>query len=305
MNDKTATVSANRLLVKLRPSPTLKAAESRAHLRPLYDTPQAKAAMLGFGTEPQWFLADLPKGAINPWDLAHARVAGELGVAESDVIFVEPDMVHTIYPDVTERKVGQAFAVGEQCVDTPQDGGHGKALGPDRFAWHLGEDYTQLGKARDAVAFTEPRTRIAHLDTGYYRAHCTTPRHVLRHLERNFVSGDADPHSAEDPDNRRLLLDNSGHGTGTISILAGGKVPGFGDIDLGGAPEAEVLPLRIADSVVLLYTSAFARALDYAVVQHCDVVTMSMGGLPSRAWREAVDKAYLSGLCLVAAAGNM
>ena len=112
------------------------------------------------------------------------------------------------------------------------------------------------------------------------------------------------PYSAEDPDNWLLLLDNSGHGTGTISILAGGKAPDCGDIALGGAPEAEILPLRIADSVVLFYTSAFAQALDYAVSQHCDVVTMSMGGLPSRVWREAVDKAYLGGLCLVAAAGN-
>jgi hypothetical protein len=304
MKEKIATASANRLLVKLRPSPTLKAAESRLNLRPLYDTPQAKAAMLGFGAEPQWFLADLPKGAINPWDLAHARVAGELGVSESDVIFVEPDMVHNIYPDVNERNAGQPFAVGEKCVDTPQDGSHGKALGPDLFAWHLGDDYTQLGKAQEAVEFADPRTRIAHLDTGYYRVHCTTPGHVLRHLERNFVGGDAETGSAEDPDNRRLLLDNSGHGTGTISILAGGKVSNFGDISLGGAPEAEILPLRIADSVVLLYTSAFAKALDYAVSKQCDVVTMSMGGLPSWAWREAVDKAYLSGLCLVAAAGN-
>ncbi len=305
MNDKQASApTINRLLVKLRPSTMLKAAESRVHLRPLYDTPQAKAAMLGVGAEPQWFLADLPEGEANPWDLAHARVAGEMGVSEADVVFVEPDMVHTIYPDTNERTEGQAFAVGEECIAIPQDGGHGKALGPDLFAWHLGDDYTQLGKARAAVEFTEPRTRIAHLDTGYYRAHCTTPEHVLRHLEGNFVSGDADPYSAEDPDNRRLLLDNSGHGTGTISILAGGKVPGHGDIALGGAPEAEILPLRISDSVVLLYTSAFARALDYAVSQHCDVVTMSMGGLPSRAWREKVDQAYLSGLCLVAAAGN-
>src|SRR5262245_49705892 len=31
---------------------------------------------------------------------------------------------------------------------------------------------------------------------------------------------------------------------------------------------------------------------------------MSMGGLPSRAWAETVDAAYLGGLCLVAAAGN-
>src|SRR5690606_17703491 len=62
--------------------------------------------------------------------------------------------------------------------------------------------------------------------------------------------------------------------------------------------------LRIADSVVLLRTSQFAQALEYAVDQRVDVVTMSMGGLPSRVWREAVDRAYLAGVCVVAAAGN-
>jgi subtilisin family serine protease len=299
-----APAETHRLLVKLKPSSSLKAAESRAGLQPLYETPAAKAALMGFGTEPQWFLADLPGEQDNPWDQAHGRVAEAFGISESDVIFVEPDMAHSIYPDVNERKDGQVFAVGEQCADTPQDGGHGKAHVPDVFAWHLGDDYTQLKKARETVAFTEPRTRIAHVDTGYYPAHCTTPRHTLQDLERNFVRGDADPYSAEDPDNRRLLMDNSGHGTGTLSILAGGKAPDYGDIDLGGAPEAEVLSLRIADSVVLFYTSAFARALAYAVSRQCDVVTMSMGGLPSRAWREAVDEAYLNGLCLVAAAGN-
>ncbi len=303
-NQENSPVKANRLLVKLRPSPSLKAAESRAKLRPLYDTPAAKAAMLGIGAEPQWFLTDLPEKEDNPWDQAHGRVAQELGISESDVIFVEPDIIHGIYADANERKDGQSFAVGEKCVTNPQDDGHGKAHVPGVFAWHLGDDYTQLKKAREAVEFSDPRTRIAHLDTGYYRAHCTTPRYILQNLERNFVSADADPYSAEDPDNRRILMDNSGHGTGTISILAGGNAPEYGDIDLGGAPDAEVLPLRIADSVVLFYTSSFARALDYAVSRNCDVVTMSMGGLPSRAWREAVDNAYLNGLCLVAAAGN-
>ena len=62
--------------------------------------------------------------------------------------------------------------------------------------------------------------------------------------------------------------------------------------------------MRIADSVVLLRTSALARALDYAVEQHCDVVTLSMGGVPSHAWGEAVDKAYEAGICICAAAGN-
>ncbi|MGB7924428.1 MAG: S8 family serine peptidase [Pyrinomonadaceae bacterium] len=306
-NKKTPPTETNRVLVKLRTSSNaLRAAESRANLQPLYDTPPAATTTTAFGIESaaQWFLAELPDGAPTGWDLAHARVAGQLGVSESDVVFAEPDVIHNVYQDTNEQKFDTPFAVGEKCEAIPQDGTHGKALGPEEFAWHLGDDYTQLGKAREAVEFTDPRTRIAHLDTGYYRSHDTVPEHVLRHLEKNFVEGDADPNSAEDPDNRILLLDNSGHGTGTISILAGGKVPAFGSAYLGGAPGAEVLPLRVADSVVLLRTSALARALNYAVEQNCDVATLSMGGVPSRAWGEAVDRAYEAGLCICAAAGN-
>ena len=303
-DNKHVLAESNQVLVKLRPSNALKAAESRVNLRPLYDTPKATAAALGLGAEPQWFLAELPDGAASPWDLAHTRIADQLGVSESDVIFAEPDIIHNVFPDPESETPDRAFAVGEQCVDIPQDGSHGKPLGPDQFAWHLGDEYTQLGKAREAVEFSDPRTRIAHIDTGYYRSHDTVPEFVRSDLEKNFVSGDADPSSAEDPDNRLLILDNSGHGTGTISIVAGGKVPAFGGVYMGGAPGAEVVPLRVADSVVLLRTSAFARALDYAVEQRCDVVTMSMGGLPSRAWGEAVDRAYEEGLCICAAAGN-
>ena len=300
-DNKNAPADSNGILVKLRSSTALRAAGSRANLRPLHDTPQTKSSVFGIGDEPQWYLADMPDGAESPWDLAYGRVADQLGVAESDVIFAEPDIVHTIYEDTNEKKAGQTFAVGKNCEATPQDPTNGKAVGPDEFAWHLGNDYTQLGKARDAIAFADRRTRIGHLDTGYYAKHVTTPEHILHQLERNFVKGDANPSSAEDPDNRAWPIDNSGHGTGTISILAGGKVSGK---YLGGAPGADILPLRIADTVVLLRTSAFAQALHYALVQGCDVVTMSMGGLPSRAWCETVDEAYLAGLCVVAAAGN-
>jgi subtilisin family serine protease len=301
-NRPQASVDTNRILVKLRPSNALRAAESRANLRPLMDTP---SAMAGFGldAEPQWFIADMPEGAATPWDLAHAQVAGQLGVAESDVVFAEPDLVHSIFTDGTEDEAAAGFAVGDNCAANPQDGTRGKALGPDKFGWHLDDGFSQLRKAREAVPFTDPRTRIAHVDTGYFRAHVTTPKHIPPGFERNFVSSDGRPTSAEDPDNRRLVLDNSGHGTGTISILAGGQVPGVDEV-MGGAPEAEVVPLRVADSVVLLRTSALAQALAYAVEARCDVVTMSLGGLPTGAWADAVDKAYEAGLCICAAAGN-
>ena len=295
----------NRILVKLRPSASLGAAESRANLRPLYDTPPVEAGGFGLDSTPQWFIAELPGGVKNPWDLAHGRVAEQLGIAESDVIFAEPDLVHNTFKLPNAGVPAQGFAAAGPCTSDPQDGGHGKAIGPGD-AWHLGDAFTQLEKARDAVRpFTAPRTRIAHLDTGYYRAHAAVPANVLRSLERSFVDGDPDQNSAENLFNDPFLPDNIDHGTGTIGILAGGITPPvLQGIVLGGAPEAEILPLRIADSVILLRTSALAKALQYAVQTGCDVVTLSMGGWPSDAWAEAVDSAYEAGVCICAAAGN-
>jgi hypothetical protein len=292
----------SRVLVKLRPDGALRAAEIRSNLRPLYDS--KPGADLRAAATPQWFVADLPEAAATPWDLAHTQIASRLGVAESEVMFAEPDLVHHIYRDTNQTPAGRPFAVGESCGPIPQDASHRKVTGPDTFAWHLGASHSQLAAARAAVAFTEPRTRVAHIDTGYYRAHDTVPARVRRDLECNFVERDTDPRSAEDPDNRVLLLDNSGHGTGTLSILSGGRSSAHGNAVLGGAPDAEVVPIRVADSVVLLRTSALARGFRYAVEQRCDVVTLSMGGVPSRAWSEAVDEAYESGLCICAAAGN-
>jgi hypothetical protein len=292
----------SRVLVKLRPSAALRAAERRAGLRPLHERVSADFEL---GAEPDWFVADLPESAPSPWDAAHDRVADQLGVAGSDVLFVEPDLVHDIFVTEDEESAEQVFEVGAQCDRTQgQQSGGGRAVGPNRFAWHLEDDYSQLGQARERVTFKDPRTRIAHLDTGYYAAQETVPAHVRRDLERSFVRGDRNAGSAEDPDNRRLVLDNSGHGTGTIGILAGAVAEAYGREPLGGAHDAEIVPLRIADRVVLLRTSAFAQALRHAVGVGCDVVTMSMGGLPSRSWRDEVEAAYRAGVCMVSAAGN-
>ena len=120
----------NRVLVKLRPAAALGAAEARAGLRPLFDRPLAGPEG-GFGLDaaPRWFVAELPDGAATAWDLAHARVADQLGVAESEVLYAEPDLVHKIYRDEmaeTKARPGTPFAVGEDCTVVPQDGSNGK-----------------------------------------------------------------------------------------------------------------------------------------------------------------------------------
>lgn len=291
---------SGRVLVKLRPTAVRLAAAAPVNLRPLYELRTGSG--FGLTDEPQWFLADLQDGGPTGWDLAHARVADQMGVAGSDVLFAEPDLIHDIYRVAPEDEVGsQRSATGIDCNAVAQNGDHGQAVGPTN-GWHLGPNYSQLSAAREAVKFSEPRTRIAHLDTGYFDQHVTKPRRLLTQLQHNFVEKDGNPGSAEDPDNKVFLIDNSGHGTGTIGILAGDS---FGELgEIGGAPDAAIVPLRIADSVVLFSTSAFARALQYAIDCGCDVLSMSMGGLPSEAWREVVDRAYLAGLCMVTAAGN-
>jgi hypothetical protein len=293
----------NRLLVKLLPTVALAAADPRANLRPLYDSTQQTAAF-GLGAAPTWFLADMPEGAETPWDLAHAQVAGQLGIDESAVLFAEPDLAQS-FPDTNEKNPGGSpFAVDFDCNSIPgQDDTEGKIKGPDKFGWHLDDEFSQLRKARDSVQFADPRTRIAHIDTGYDRAHEAQPEHLLQELERSFVNGDSDPNSANDPNRGNAFPDNSGHGTGTIGILAGSRIAQLNDF-LGGAPGADILPLRISNSVILFFTSSFAQAIRYAIDQRCDVVSISMGGAPSRAWNDAINDAYEAGICIVAASGN-
>ncbi|GGS64989.1 type VII secretion-associated serine protease [Planobispora rosea] len=106
------------------------------------------------------------------------------------------------------------------------------------------------------------------------------------------------------------------HGTAMAALIAGaGK--GDGGL-LGIAPEARILslPLRFAedyeDGVIppeseqrTRRESPVARAIDHAVDNGAQVISMSLGAYgPNRAEREAVSRALAKGVVLVAAAGN-
>jgi hypothetical protein len=85
--------------------------------------------------------------------------------------------------------------------------------------------------------------------------------------------------------------------------------------DLGGAPDAEVIPIRISPTVIHLYTSTMAKGLYDALApsgdpakpnraNRCDVVSISHGGLPSASWADAVNTLYEDGITIVAASGD-
>src|SRR5205823_4456229 len=91
-------------------------------------------------------------------------------------------------------------------------------------------------------------------------------------------------------------LNNFGHGTGTIGVLAGKAFAG--SVAIGAAPFVDVVPIRVANSVVLFRNSNIARAFDYVHGLCADpstqihVITMSMGGLASQVWADAVNALY-------------
>lgn len=246
---------------------------------------------------------------VNPWDMAHISF-GSLGKNGS---YIEPNFTHEF---VVDRK-----------VDVPASKISSKSLGsgksnddydPDwqphqNTVWHLADNFSQLKTARETVANNNYKVRIGHLDTGYSKTHFAIPDSIRKNpLQHNFVSGE-NPNDAHDPFTDGFLK-QPGHGTGTLGILAGTKIDiatdngRFQDF-LGGAYFAEVISCRIAESVILLKTNAFADALNYLTQlslsgTQIHVVSMSMGGAPSRVWADAVNAAYDAGITLVTAAGN-
>ena len=303
-------VRLQRQAVKaVRETKSLQLSGATLDLEPLFEHHRLGASF-SFQPLAQWFLAT-PRASTEgtgAWELAHQSAAIEIAGAMGTV-YIEPDLIHE-WPYVNATPMLEEGLAGRWDVQLCQFNDQDPALpiGPE-FAWHLRDDFSQLRAARAAArASPDPyRVRIAHIDTGYDPTHQSKPRHLRLSLQRSFVDGEPSDNAADPA--KRGFLKNPGHGTGTLSILAGNKVAPFGDY-LGGAPEADVIPIRIAKSVVLIRTSALARALDYILApggdpaNRVDVVSLSMGGLASRAWTEAVNRAYEAGICIVAAAGN-
>jgi Subtilase family len=275
-------------------------ADLNFHVVPLLTSIGATGG-LGAVAGAQWHLvsAAAPGDELNAWDVCHHLVTQGFGVAGAPPVeFAEPDLEQRwIYA----TEVQHAMALAKSC-DHPADPDASLPSGQG-FFWFRDPQHSQIEQARTDVGQPADRVRIAHFDTGFDPEHVTRPQFLRTDLQKNFVDSDF-PNDATDRTSG--LLTNLGHGTGTLSILAGASVDG---VALGGAAFLDVIPVRVANSVVLFKNSAIASAFDYVhrlwtsgVRVH--VITMSMGGLASQAWAEAVNALYDLGVFIVTAAGN-
>ncbi len=136
-----------------------------------------------------------------------------------DIEFVEPDIVQQWRSQTPDRLAAQAFAAatGTGC-DAPQCPNKDYPQ-PDPYdwRWYQSDKFSGLDKARSSIQNPQNRITIAHLDTGYKDEHSLSPQFLDTTRQRNFVD-------SERANDARDLADEGGtigHGTGTLSILAG------------------------------------------------------------------------------------
>jgi subtilisin family serine protease len=166
--------------------------------------------------------------------------------------------------------------------------------------------------ARDAIRCAEAwaiePTRgdgilIGHPDTGY-TLHPNLGSDALDlQIDRDFLDDDDDAlDPLISPADVPWPLSFPGHGTTTASVMVGRGSDEAGIV--GVAPRSKVVPLRAAQSVVQLFDSDVARAVDHARITGCHVVSISVGGKGFFGLRVAIQRAVDAGMIVLAAAGN-
>lgn len=202
---------------------------------------------------------------------------------------VEPDLGAATYADPTPRTAGprgeSTDAFSQTCwVDSDP---------PDDRRWALRT--TGVLRAWERFKVHGEKILIAQPDTGVV-THDEVDTDGLRlDLAADILGGDANP-----TDPLRPGTANPGHGTATASVAVsrlGGEVA-------GSAPEALLIPIRCIEDVKVFNAAPVARAIEHATRVRGDVITMSLGGVPSRAMHAACRAAVDAGIIVLAAAGN-
>lgn len=137
-----------------------------------------------------------------------------------------------------------------------------------------------------AQGYKGANVKVGVLDTGI----------AASHSDLNVVSG------ASFVSGESYNTDGNGHGThvaGTVAALDNSIGV------LGVAPNVSLYAIKVLNSSGSGTYSAIVSGIEWATANNLDVINMSLGGPSgSTALKQAVDKAYASGVVVVAAAGN-
>jgi hypothetical protein len=205
------------------------------------------------------------------------------------LVAAEPDLGAQIYADPLEPgavvRPESADALGPLCwVDSDP---------PANRKWAL--ETMGIVRAWSRFPARGSGIRIGQPDTGI-SDHQEVDREALDLAHaKDILDGDTDPTDPLTPGTA-----NPGHGTGTASVI----ISRDNGTITGSAPAAMLVPIRCTDDVKIFDGTPIAAAIEHATRSGCDVITMSLGGLPSLAVHAAVRAAVNNGAIVLAAAGN-
>ncbi len=195
----------------------------------------------------------------------------------------------------------------------------------DHKGGHLEDAFSQLASAYDRTrGVSRQPARIAILDIGVVPAHLEYPlnREALQDAadpDRTPADGHGLPGQPYYPP--PLAFNGVEHGTATSGILAGQgleiEMPRDGTPRMnlayfsGGNPSASVVSIRIGTSVAAAGLPVFfsrvgdvAKGFYMAVQSRAEIISMSVGGAPSKALANAVNLAYDAGIPMFCATGD-
>jgi hypothetical protein len=277
------------------------AASAPAARRYLHSSPASNARLLSAHRKrPRWQMVEpTPKrctlGSVPP--IADRGVRASM--APRAVEFAEPDIVQRWIAEPPQR-AARKLAAGCGAAE-PQNPilSSRVAQGDDPWPrWHHHKNYSQF-QDRFPNRDRKIDVRVAHVDTGYDPDHSTLPKFLEPHLAaqlRSRRSTELGRGSQQRPDKERRAwnrhaVDPRRRGDGLCTRPVGRTAAGR---------RFRWCCCEVPPSHRRSTTSTHFR--DPSTFVH--VVTMSMGGLASQAWADAVNALYEAGVTLVTAAGN-
>jgi subtilisin family serine protease len=154
------------------------------------------------------------------------------------------------------------------------------------------------GKLGDTTDIT-----IVQLDTGYTE-HPEIKDRINKERSKNFYDSEINSKAVDNLSNN-FADENPSHGTSTAGVIIGGNTGEAYDFNNGVFPYVNFIPYRISPSVIQFLNDRLYKPLIDAIDNSCcDIITMSMGGIPLPSWEYAVKRALEKGIIFVAAAGN-
>lgn len=169
-----------------------------------------------------------------------------------------------------------------------------------RWNWHA-TGFNKLNSG-DYVGVND--IRIVQFDTGW-TTHSKVKECFDLEVDYDFIDLDPD---AQDPFATGVAK-FPGHGTRTGSLLVGNELADVvqnGNSGLLSTSGYKLIPYRISQSVILINRQKqLAKALDAAISNQYDIITMSMGTVPTVTTAKLARKAYDAGVIWCCAAGNV